>query len=54
MKSLNGIKTGLICTASALTIGCVVGYIIVGGWHLLLLAIVAGVVGLTLKDEEEL
>lgn len=54
MKTLNGIKMGLICTAVALAITGVVGYFIVGAWHLLLIAVMAGVMVLTLKNKEEL
>lgn len=51
MKTLNGIKTSLICTASAITIACVVGYMITRGWHLLVIGICACTIGLTLKNE---
>lgn len=54
MKTLNGIKTGLICTASALAITGLVAYLFIGAWHLLIISIIAGVMGLTLKEEEEL
>ncbi|HHT23137.1 MAG TPA: hypothetical protein GXZ87_07500 [Bacteroidales bacterium] len=52
MKTLNSIKTGLICTASFITIACLIGYLFVGAWYLLLIAIFSCVLGLTLKEDE--
>lgn len=54
MKILNTIKIGLICTASAIMIVCFIAYLFVGAWHLLIIAIFSGVIGLTLKEEEKL
>lgn len=54
MKALNGIKAGLICAASALAVSGLIGYLIFGAWHLLLITITAGAIGLTLKEEEGL
>ena len=54
MKALNRIKTGLICTASAVAIICLTAYLFIGAWHLLITAIIAGIMGLTLKEEAEL
>lgn len=54
MKTLNGIKTGLICAASLLTITGLVAYLFIGAWHLIIISIIAGVMGLTLKEEEGL
>lgn len=51
MKTLNGIKTGLTLTASAVAVTCLAAYLFIGAWHLLIIAIIAGVMGLTLKDE---
>ena len=51
MKPLKGIKCGLVCTASAITIACMIGYFITGGWHLLVIAICACVLGLSIKTE---
>ena len=54
MKTLNGIKTGLICTASAVAVTGLVAYLFIGAWHLVLISIIACIIGLTLKNEEEL
>ena len=54
MKTLNGIKSGLIFTASALSITGLIAYLFIGAWHLLIISIIAGVMGLALKEEEEL
>lgn len=54
MRTFNGIKIGLICTASALSITGLIAYLFIGAWHLLIISIIAGVMGLTLKEEEEL
>lgn len=54
MKTLNGIKTGLVCTATLIAVSGIIGFAVTGGWHLLFIAIAACVVGLTLKEEEEL
>lgn len=54
MKTLNGIKTGLICTASALAITGLVAYLFIGAWHLVLISIIACTMGLMLKEEVKL
>lgn len=54
MKTFSRIKVGLICTASALSITGLIAYLFIGAWHLLIISIIAGVMGLTLKGEEEL
>lgn len=53
MRTLNRIKIGLTCTASALSITGLIAYLFIGAWHLLIISIIAGVMGLTLKEEEE-
>lgn len=52
--AMKGIKTGLICAASLLTVTGLISYLIIGAWHLLVLSIIAGTMGLTLKNEIEL
>lgn len=54
MKTFSGIKTGLICVASAVTITGLIAYLFIGAWHLLIISIVAGTIGLTLKEEEKI
>lgn len=54
MKALNRIKTGLICAASAVVVTGLVAYLFIGAWHLVLISIIACIMGLTLKNEEEL
>ena len=45
---------GLICTASAVAIICLVAYLFLGAWHLVLISIIACTMGLMLKEEAEL
>lgn len=54
MKTLNGIKTGLICTASVVAVIGLIAFLFIGAWHLLVISAIAGAMGLTLKEEEGL